>query len=296
MNSIHLYTVELFHGSVNPPPPQALQSRHTQYILLKYMLWYFHVGLLYALSSASSRWLTHVCSMFPVHPPHMIYTNDTLLDEVSECRHSLWFSFFLLFFFFTWVQHSSEGGTLCELWVSLTQPTRKGLVAEVRTLNLAAVFVFTPQASLAFFSFATHDNVGKTAPSWSAVTKWLQHLTTWSKPPSKRIHHVFCFFFINWYINSQLVTAVSCMEGNVGKLLVIIVKKYYLATRFRYFRMEEQILVDCVGEKKEDFFWPSHHDDLVWKTGIGTGLFVDWLQSTMELHVNFSDDDRCGWL
>lgn len=47
-------------------------------------------------------------------------------------------------------------GAFGDLWVSLTQPTRKGSAAEVRTPNPAAVFVFTPQASLALCFLLPH--------------------------------------------------------------------------------------------------------------------------------------------
>lgn len=109
----------------------------------------------------------------------MIYTNDTVLSEVNEYRRSLWF--FSLSFFFIPEFNIPLRGTLCDLWVSLTQPTRKGLVSEVRSVNPAAVFVFTPLGSLALsFFLATHDDVGKSAPSWSVVNKWSQltHITT----------------------------------------------------------------------------------------------------------------------
>lgn len=84
----------------------------------------FSVAALYPLSSASGRWLTHACNLFPL----LLHATSSwfwLVLRCSLCTTDSFLSSLSLRFIFLPEFYIPFKGNFCDLWVSLTQPSRK---------------------------------------------------------------------------------------------------------------------------------------------------------------------------
>lgn len=160
----------------------------------------------------------HVCNMFPVCPPHMIYPNDT----VQSIWLSKWVQMFSVvspFFFFLPELYIPSRGTLCDLWVSLTQPPRKRVSSKGANFESSCCVCFLTTGISGVFSssiFFFFCHTWWYLENCSVMLCRRQMVTTHS---NKGWHPVFKrLTLVDLSINSQLVAAVSCVEGNVDKV------------------------------------------------------------------------------